>query len=78
MFKRPAAAAAVGAECRVRFSEPGFGVEWSRLQVVCRTGFRGAGQSHKIPFKNNKADIDRAKREAVAWVAEQRRLQGLD
>ena len=33
-----------------RFSQPCYSIEWTRNQIMCRTGLRGAGQSHRIIF----------------------------
>ena len=63
-----------------RYREPHFNIEWSRSQVMCRTGYRGPGQSHRIPIKKSEsaASVSAAVEVAKAWVAKQRVAQGLD
>ena len=54
--KRPAAAS--------------FSVEWSRKQVLCRTGKKGAGQSMTLSFSAH-GGLEKAVEKAKAWVDEQ-------
>ena len=54
--KRPAAAS--------------FSVEWSRKQVLCRTGKKGAGQSMTLSFSAH-GGLEKAVEKARAWVEEQ-------
>ena len=60
--KRPAAAT----------TEPFFSCEWSRNQVMCRTGGAGPGWSHAIKFEDA-GGVDKAVAAARAWVQKQRR-----
>ena len=53
--KRPAAAS--------------FSVEWSRKQVLCRTGKKGAGQSKTFLFSAH-GGLEKAIEKARAWVDE--------
>ena len=57
MKKRPAGAAS-------------FSVEWSRKQVLCRTGKTGVGQSHALAFKKHGGWANAVKK-AKKWVQEQ-------
>ena len=52
--KRPAAAS--------------FSVEWSRKQVLCRTGQKGPGQSMTLSFSAH-GGLEKAVEKARAWVA---------
>jgi len=58
-----------------RFSPPGYSIEASRSQLMCRTGFRGLGQSCRIPFGNDHTckDLQSAKSAAEAWLVEVRK-----
>ena len=49
-----------------------FSVEHSRSQIMCRTGLRGPGQSHAIPFGKGTPykNAEAAKVKAREWVAE--------
>jgi len=64
----------------IRFKDPHFCVEQSRSHVLCRTGFRGKGQSfqmkcgHGEEYQHKTAAIKAAKE----WVKEQRKAQKLD
>ena len=58
---------------------PSFSVERSRSQALCRTGLRGPGQSHRIPYGPG---LDcpteaAAVKQAKAWVRAQRVTRGL-
>ena len=57
MKKRPAGAAS-------------FSVEWTRDQVLCRTGKKGVGQSHALVF-NKYGGLAKAVAKAKKWVQEQ-------
>lgn len=67
VMKRPAGAA----------GQPLFSVEWSREQVMCRSGRKGPGESHRIPFSEH-GGLEGAVDEAKKWVSEKRRKLGLD
>ena len=75
--KRPASTALI------RFSKPGYSIERSRgPQVLCRTGFRGAEQSFKIPYgENPNASEHRTEASAVKaaklWVQREFKRQKL-
>ena len=53
-----------------RSGKPSFSIEWSRSQVLCRTGMRGAGQSLALPFEEY-GGSDKAIAAAKRWVAKQ-------
>jgi hypothetical protein len=59
-----------GSKGEARFKKPGFSVEWSRNQVMCRTGLRGTGQSFRISFGvgADHPTVDAAVDAARAWV----------
>jgi len=69
-LKRPAAAAAE------KGGIPYWGFEESRFQIMCRTGNKGAGQSHAIKY-----EVAGGKAEAVklanAWVAKKKTELGI-
>ncbi len=67
VMKRPAGAA----------GQPLFSVEWSREQVMCRSGRKGPGESHRIPLSEH-GGLEGAVDEAKKWVSEKRRKLGLD
>ena len=46
-----------------------FSVEWSRKQVLCRIGKKGAGQSMTLSFSAH-GGVENAVEKARAWVAE--------
>jgi hypothetical protein len=73
VMKRPAGAVVK----RPVAGEPMFAVEWTRNQVMCRSGRKGPGESHKIPF-DEYGGIEGAVKEAKKWVSEKRRKLGLD
>lgn len=53
-------------------SKPSFSVEWTRSQVMCRTGKKGPGQSHRITFGSKSDDfpsLELAVAAARKWVA---------
>jgi len=57
---------------------PTFSVERSRSQVLLRTGLAGKGQNITIKFASVKGGEKQAIGQAKRWVAEQRKLRGLD
>ena len=54
-----------------RFQPPGYSVERSRDQVLCRTGVKGAGQSVAYKFADYGGSSDKAISAAKKWVAAQ-------
>ena len=68
VMKRPAAAAVAASR---KQKEPHFSVEWSRSQVMCRTGAPGKGGTHAIKFEGKK--VDEALEQARKWVAKKKR-----
>jgi hypothetical protein len=73
--KPPKAARAAGAVMKRpagATGQPLFSVEWSRNQVMCRSGRKGPGESHRIPFSEH-GGIEGAVDEAKKWVSEKRR-----
>ena len=58
---------------------PNYAVERSRSQVLCRTGFRGPGQSVKLGYGKGEAFTSEKRAVAAAkkWVAAERAKQGL-
>ena len=68
--KGPSLPLAEAAGKPVRFGKPGFAVERSRSQVMCRTGLRGVGQSHRIGLGEGEAYDSEESAVAVAraWV----------
>ena len=50
---------------------PKFCIEWTRQQVQCRTGAKGAGQSKAMRFCDH-GGVDGARRKAIAWVKERK------
>ena len=58
---------------------PSFSVERSRSQALCRTGLRGPGQSHRIPYGPGRDCPTEAAavRQANAWVMALRVTRGL-
>lgn len=56
-----------------------YGIEWSRTQIMCRAGLRGAGQSVRIQSGpgTDHPDHERAIDAADKWVEAERRGQGL-
>lgn len=56
-------------------ANPSWGWERTRSQIVCRTGLKGAGQTHTIKY-SNKNDSKKAEKEADAWVVQQRKKFG--
>ena len=69
---------------KIRFGPPCFSKEFSRCQIMCRTGFRGVGQSYAITYTGHKTRLpeystaEEAVEAAKAWVARERKSQGLD
>ena len=57
--------------------KPSFSVEWSRNQVMCRTGKTGPGQSKAIPFGNDSGCAKKAIKQAEKWLQEERVRQGI-
>ncbi len=53
---------------------PFYGIEHTRFQVMCRTGLKGPGQSHKIPFNGNQANAIRLANE---WVRNEWKKRGM-
>ena len=54
---------------------PSFSVEWTRKQVMCRTGKKGAGESVAMKFEGSVyATVEKAKK----WVADKRKELGWD
>ena len=51
--------------------KPSYSVEWSRDQVLCRTGLKGAGQSVAYKFADYGGSSDKAISAAKKWVATQ-------
>jgi len=51
--------------------KPSYSVEWSRDQVLCRTGLKGAGQSVSYKFADYGGSSDKAIAAAKKWVATQ-------
>ena len=51
--------------------KPSYSVEWSRDQVLCRTGMKGAGQSVAYKFADYGGSSDKAISAAKKWVAAQ-------
>ena len=49
--------------------KPSYSVEWSRDQVLCRTGLKGAGQSVSYKFADYGGSSDKAIAAAKKWVA---------
>ena len=70
--KRPAAASVAGSSTD---KPPSFSVEWSRSQIMCRTGRKGPGESFAMPFDEN---VDKTLAEARAWVAAKKKELGMD
>ena len=72
-MKKPCAAPSGIARWRL----PHSAVEWSRHQIMCRTGMRGPGQSHAVPWGSDHKHktFREAKLAADEWVDEQ--LAGL-
>ena len=64
---------------KVRFDLPRFRVERTRQQVMCRTGFRGPGESLALQFGEGKRfkSEQAAVKEAKRWLTEERAKQGL-
>ena len=58
-----------------RFCEPCISMERSRCQVLCRTGFRGPGQSWVLKYGPGKTHRDEAAalKAAQAWLASVKR-----
>ena len=54
---------------------PSFSMEWSREQVMCRTGKKGAGQSLAMKFESS---VDATLEKAKKWVADKRKELGWD
>ena len=54
---------------------PSFSMEWSREQVMCRTGKKGAGQSVAMKFEGS---VDATVEKAKKWVADKRKELGWD
>ena len=48
--------------------KPSYSTEWSRKQVLCRSGLKGPGESFAIPFAG-KREHAKAEAEAQKWVA---------
>ena len=67
-----AIAAAVAPPSQKR-KKPHFSVEWSRSQIMCRTGEHGPGQCHAIQFGKGQAcrTVDAAVSKAKLWVEKQ-------
>ena len=63
----------------VRFDKPKYAVERTRNQVLCRTGYRGPGQSIQLKFGEGAKFANEAQAIAAAkkWLVEERRRQGL-
>ena len=55
---------------------PSYSVEWSRSQVLCRTGTPGPGQSMAIKFSDHGGSSDKAIAVAEKWVAKQLKKLG--
>jgi hypothetical protein len=72
LAKRPAAASVA---CSSTDKPPSFSVEWSRSQIMCRTGRKGPGESFAMPFDEN---VDKTLAEARAWVAAKKTDFGMD
>ena len=68
------------ADGKIRFADPFYHVEWSRSQVLFRTGFRGGGQSISLKFGDGAkfATVDDAKTEAARLVRQEMVKQGFD
>jgi hypothetical protein len=78
--KPPKAARAAGAAMKRPAGgtgQPLFSVEWSREQVMCRSGRKGPGESHRIAFSEH-GGLEGAVAEAKKWVSEKRRKLELD
>ena len=54
---------------------PSFSVEWSRSQVMLRTGKKGASQSLAMKFEGS---VDATLEKAKKWVADKRKELGWD
>ena len=61
---------AVGKASAVGKAKPTWSHEGSRTQYLCRTGVKGPGQSHAIKYGDGIRTKERARLEAVRWVAE--------
>ena len=61
---------AKGKKATKKTKTPHFSVEWSRGQVLCRTGKTGPGQTHKISF-DEAGGRDKAIKLAEKWVGKQ-------
>ena len=59
-----------------RVSKPSFSVEWSRCQVLCRSGLRGPKQSTSLRFGPGQTykSVDAAKVAATKWLTKERRI----
>ena len=57
--------------------KPTFSVERSRSQVLFRTGLRGAGQSTRLPFANDKEEAQAIKK-AKSMVSAEKVRRGLE
>jgi hypothetical protein len=57
-------------------ANPTWGWERTRSQIVCRTGLKGAGQTHTIKY-SDKNDAKKAEKKADAWLVAQRKKFGL-
>ena len=53
---------------------PHFAIEWSRKQVLCRTGRKGPGES--FPMKFGDGSVDATIKKARAWVSEKKKELG--
>ena len=53
-----------------RFSKPKFSIEWSRNQIMCRSGLRGPGESQKIRWGSGEecANMKSAQKLANKWL----------
>ena len=58
-------------------SKPSYSVEWSRNQVLCRTGRPGPGQSTAIKFSDHGGNSDKAIAAAKKWVHKQVKKLGI-
>ena len=45
--------------------------EASRSQFMCRTGLSGPGQCFAIKYSQKKGDLEKAKKQAQKWLADQ-------
>lgn len=75
--KKKTEAEHVGAKGVKKPPKPAYAVEWSRNQVMCRTGMKGPGQSTAIKFSDHGGSSDKAIAAAKKWVRKQEKKLGI-